>query len=129
MINPYNNHNALNLTGVVEITADTISLILNENNETEIKDILNILLRYENIEPAAQTKVHIGGGQSYYEYTFPNASDTKVAGLQSMLTYLDENYRNNDDDSMLNNYYTSHKKRTYILITRQFYHALRNNIM
>ena len=39
MINPFMHCNQVNLTGIVEITAEIIKLILNENNETTIADI------------------------------------------------------------------------------------------
>ena len=42
MINPFMHSNQVNLTGIVEITADIIKLMLNENNETTIADIKDL---------------------------------------------------------------------------------------
>ena len=109
MINPFMHSNQVNLTGIVEITADIIKLILNENNETTIADIKDLFLRYQNISTVVETQVPIGGGLYYTQYDFPNPSDSNICGELSLMTYLDNTFRRNDDNSIINNNYTIKK--------------------
>ena len=122
MINPFMHSNQVNLTGIVEITADIIKLILNENNETTIADIKELCVRYQNISTVVETQVPIGGGLYYTEYSFPNPSDSNICGELSLMTYLDNTFRRNDDNSIINKYYSIKKKHLNIdnetLITR-----------
>ena len=107
-----NPHNTVNLTGLVNVDANKISLInLDDNNEEIIRSILDIFLQYSNISSVIDVNVPIGGGHSYTlkEWVAP-IDDTRVPGLASLSDYLNTNYRRINDDSIINNYvYTTHK--------------------
>ena len=107
-----NPHNTVNLTGLVNVEANKISLIdIDDNNEERIRNILDIFLQYSNISSVIDVNVPIGGGHSYTlkEWVAP-IDDTRVPGLASLIAYLNTNYRRINDDSIINNYfYTTHK--------------------
>ena len=114
-LNPNNN---VSLTGIVNITADKISLIqVNEDlGVEEIKNIENIFLQYQNISTVEDITVPIGGGLSYtIKQWIEPVTDEQVAGLSSLLDYLNTNYRRIDDDSCItNNYYITKKNNNII---------------
>ena len=101
-----NPHNSVSLTGLIDIAANSISLIqLNEDlGEEEIKNIEGIFLTYKNISTVVDVTVPIGGGLSYTvkQWVEP-VTDNRVPGLSSLLDYLNTNYRRIDDDSIITN--------------------------
>ena len=108
-----NPHNSVSLTGLIDISANSISLIqLNDDlGEEEIKNIEDIFLKYKNISTVVDVTVPIGGGLSYTvkQWVEP-VTDNRVPGLSSLLDYLNTNYRRIDDDSIItNNYYITKK--------------------
>ena len=108
-----NPHNSVSLTNLIDITANSVSLLRIDEatDEQAVDNILDIFLSYENISIIRDRIVEIGGGLSYTLKEFVgDITDTQVAGLKSILEYLDSNYRKIDDESIINNYYTFHKK-------------------
>ena len=110
MLNSFlNPNNSVSLTGIVNITADKISLIQVNDflGQEEIKNIEDIFLQYKNISTVEDITVPIGGGLSYtIKQWIEPVTDEQVAGLSSLLDYLNTNYRRIDDDSCItNNYY------------------------
>ena len=107
-----NPHNRVSLTGLLDIAANSISLIqLNEDlGEEEIKNIEDIFLKYKNISTVEDVTVPIGGGLSYTvkQWVEP-VTDSRVPGLSSLLDYLHTNFRRIDDDSISNNNYITKK--------------------
>ena len=107
-INPLNK---VSLTGLVDITANSISLIgYNEDGEEGITHLLDLFVMYKNISSVEDVQVPIGGGQYYTIKAWVGTTDDlHVPGLESLIEYLQTNYRAIDDDSILNNYYTVNK--------------------
>ena len=110
MLNSFlNPNNSVSLTGIVNITADKISLIqVNDDlGVEEIKNIENIFLQYQNISTVEDITVQIGGGLSYtVKQWIDPVTDERVPGLSSLLDYLNTTYRRIYDDSCItNNYY------------------------
>ena len=103
-LNPYN---TVNLTGLIDITANVIKLIsINENDEEQITNILDLFVQFNSISTVIDVTYPLGGGLTYTvkEWNQP-ISDTRVPGLQSLISYLDTNFRRIYDDSIINNYY------------------------
>ena len=121
-INPLNK---VSLTGSIDITADSIRLIIiNENEQEEIINVLNLFLMYDNISSVEDVQVPLGGGQYYTIKAWVGTiDDLHIPGLESLIEYLQANYRSIDDDSTLNNYYTINK--TYHI--RNDYNYLKTN--
>ena len=103
--------NKVSFTGAVDITADSIRLFtINEDGQEEITNVLNLFLMYDNISIVEDVNVSLGGGQYYtIKQWVGTIDDSHIPGLQSMIDYLQANYRAIDDDSVLNNYYTINK--------------------
>ena len=106
-INPLNR---VSLTGLIDITANSISLIgYDEDGEEGITHLLDLFLMYKNISSVEDVQVPIGGGQYYtIKAWMGTIDDLHVPGLESLIEYLQANYRAIDDDSILNNYYTNY---------------------
>ena len=103
-LNPYN---TVNLTGLIDITANVIKLIsIDENYDEQITNILDLFVQFNNISTVIDVTYPLGGGLTYTvkEWIQP-ISDTRVPGLQSLISYLDTNFRRIDDDSIIHNYY------------------------
>ena len=108
-INPLNK---VSLTGSVDITADSIRLIVynEDTGQEEITNVLSLFLMYDNISVVEDVNISLGGGQYYtIKQWVGTIDDNHVAGLQSLIDYLQANYRAIDDDSIVNNYYTINK--------------------
>jgi hypothetical protein len=108
-INPLNK---VSLTGSVDITADSIRLIVyNEDaGQEEITNVLSLFLMYDNISAVEDVNISLGGGQYYtIKQWVGTIDDNHIPGLQSLIDYLQANYRAIDDDSVIHNYYTINK--------------------
>ena len=108
-LNPFNK---VSLTGSVDITADSIRLILydEDTGQEVITNILSLFLMYSNISVVEDVNVSLGGGQYYtIKQWVGTIDDNHFPGLQSLIEYLQANYRAIDDDSIINNYYTINK--------------------
>jgi len=96
----------------VDITADSIRLIVynEDTGQEEITNVLSLFLMYDNISVVEDVNVSLGGGQYYtIKQWVGTIDDTHIPGLQSLIDYLQANYRAIDDDSVINNYYTINK--------------------
>ena len=108
-INPLNK---VSLTGSVDITADSIRLIVynEDTGQEEITNVLSLFLMYDNISVVEDVNISLGGGQYYtIKQWVGTIDDNHIPGLQSLIDYLQANYRAIDDDSIINNYYTINK--------------------
>ena len=108
-INPLNK---VSLTGSVDITADSIRLIVynEDTGQEEITNVLSLFLMYDNISIVEDLNVSLGGGPYYTIKQWVGViDDNHIPGLQSLIEYLQANYRGIDDDSIINNYYTINK--------------------
>ena len=97
-------NNGPSLTGVVDITANSISLF--QDNGTT-KNINDIFINENDISTAEPYDVQIDEhGNVIQMYQFVgDINDTKVAGLESLLNYMNENFFSKDEPAVNENYY------------------------
>ena len=97
-------NNGPSLTGVVDIIANNISLFL-DNGTT--KNINDIFIHKSDISTAEPYDVPIDeNGNVIQMYQFiGEINDTKVAGLESLLNYMNENFFSKDEPAVNENYY------------------------
>ena len=121
-LNPYN---TVNLTGLIDVTANVIKLIsIDNNNDEQIQNILDLFVQFNNISTVIDVVYPLGGGLTYTvkEWIDP-INDTRVPGLQSLISYLDTNFRRIDDDSIINNTFNITRKINNITKNETFnYH-------
>ena len=97
-----NPHNGTSLTGVIDITAHSISL----NGETVSKEpgnIKYIFIPKSDISVAELFEVQIDelGDNIITMYQFiGDINDTKVGGLESLLNYMSEEFFNKDEPAV-----------------------------
>ena len=107
------NNNGTSLTGIVDVTAHSISLF-QENENEEPKNIIGIFIPKGDISIAEPYDViidELGNSViSMYQFIGP-INDEKVAGLES-LNYMNENFFSKDEPA----------------INEHHYHILKNNI-
>ena len=96
-------NNGPSLTGIVDITANSISLF-QDNGSTKNIDIF---IHKSDISVAEPYDVPIDeNGNVVHMYQFiGDINDTKVAGLESLLNYMNENFFSKDEPSVNENYY------------------------
>ena len=91
-----NPHNGTSLTGVIDLAAHSISLFtLNNEQKEEPTDITDIFIPTSTISIAEPYDVQIDelGDNIIQLYQLTGIiDDTKVAGLGSLLNYINENY-------------------------------------
>ena len=105
-LNPYN---TVNLTGLIDITANVIKLIsIDEHDDEQIANVLDLFVQFNNIATVIDVQVPIGGGLTYTlkQWVSP-ISDTHVPGMSSLIEYLETNYLRINDDSIINNTYNT----------------------
>ena len=105
-----NPHNGTSLTGVIDVTAHSISLF--QENE-EPKDIKNIFIPKSDISIAEPYDVQIDelGNNVITMYQFlGDINDTKVAGLESLLNYVHENFFSKDQPAVNSHNYDITRK-------------------
>ena len=105
-----NPHNGTSLTGVIDLTVHSISLFQENEEPQNIKDtfILN-----DNISIAEPALVQIDetGDNFITMYQFNgDINDTKVAGLESLLNYMNENFFSKDEPAVNEHQYHVTKK-------------------
>ena len=104
---------SLSLSGVTSILAHEIKLILQENSggqhQQVIRDIFELFLGKDVVQTLNTQTVTIAPGQSYTRYFYDNPDDSQVPGLESLLLFLQQNYKAINDPSTTNNFYTIHK--------------------
>ena len=100
-LNPYN---TVNLTGLIDITANVVKLIsIANNNEEQIQNILDLFIQFNNISTVINVVYPLGGGLTYTEKEWISPiNDTRAPGLSSLIDFLNTNYRRIDDDSIIN---------------------------
>ena len=86
-----NTHNAISLTGIVDITANSISLF---QDNGPLKNIIDIFIPKTDISIAEPYDFQIDeNGNVIQMYQFlGDTNDTKVAGLESILNYINDNF-------------------------------------
>ena len=102
-------NNGPSLTGVVDIIANSISLFLDNGT---VKNINDIFINENDISTAEPYDVPIdelGNTIQMYQFT-GDIDDTKVAGLESILNYMNENFFSKDEPAVNENYYNITKK-------------------
>ena len=103
-------HNGPPLTGVIDVTAHSISLF--QENEPP-KNIEDIFIPKSDISIALPYDVIIDelGNSAITMYQFiGDINDTKVAGLESLLNYMSENFFTKDDPAINEHNYHITKK-------------------
>ena len=100
-----NPHYGTSLTGVVDLTAHSISLFQANESPQDIKDTC---MNKNNISIAEPYDVQIDelGDNIIQMYQFiGDINDTKVAGLESLLNYMNENFFNKGEPSANEHHY------------------------
>ena len=89
-MNSFLNTHGTSLTGIVDITANSISLF---HDNGQPKNIEDIFIHKSDISVAEPYDVPIDeNGNVIQVYQFlGDINDTKVAGLESMLNYINDN--------------------------------------
>jgi hypothetical protein len=102
-------NNGPSLTGVVDIIANSISLF---QDNGAVKNINDIFINENDISTAEPYDVQIDeNGNTIQMYQFTgDIDDTKVAGLESLLNYMNENFFSKDEPAVNENYYNITKK-------------------
>jgi hypothetical protein len=106
-----NPRNTLSLTGIIDVTAHSISLF--QENE-EPKNIKNIFIPKSDISVAEPYDVIIDqlGNNVITMYQFiGDINDTKVGGLESLLNYMNENFYSKDEPAINEHHYHITKKQ------------------
>ena len=108
-LNPHNN--GPSLTGIIDVTAHSIS-VFQENEEP--KNINGIFIPNSDISTAEPYDVIIDelGNNVITMYQFiGDINDTKVAGLESLLNYMNENFFSKDEPAINEHHYHITKKQ------------------
>ena len=106
------NNNGTSLTGIVDVTAHSISLF-QENENEEPKNIIDIPIPKSDISIAEPYGVIIDeiGNNAITMYQFTgDINDEKVAGLESLLNYMNENFFSKDEPAINEHHYHITKK-------------------
>ena len=107
------NNNGTSLTGIIDVTAHSISLFQETENE-EPKNIVDIFIPKSDISTAEPYDVIIDeiGNNVISMYQFiGDSNDTKVGGLESLLNYMNENFFSKDDPAINEHHYRTTKKQ------------------
>ena len=105
-----NPHNSTSLTGIINVTAHSISLF--QENEPP-KNIEGIFIPKSDISIALPYDVIFGelGNNVISMYQFiGDINDTKAGGLESLLNYMNENFFSKDDPAINEHHYHITKK-------------------
>ena len=103
-------NNGPSLTGIIDDTAHNISLSQENEPPQNIKDIF---IPYSNISKAEAIDVQIDelGNNITQMYQFiGDINDTKIGGLESLLSYMNENFFSKDEPAVNEHHY--HIKKT-----------------
>ena len=106
-----NQNNGLSLTGIIDVTAHSISLF--QENELP-KNINDIFIPKSDISVAEPYDVIIDqlGNNVITMYQFiGDINDTKVGGLESLLNYMNDNFFTKDDPAINEHHYHITKKQ------------------
>ena len=102
-------NNGPSLTGVVDIIANSISLF---QDNGAVKNINDIFINENDISTAEPYDVPIDeNGNVVQMYQFlGDINDTKVAGLEPILNYINDNFFSKADPAANEHYYNTTKK-------------------
>ena len=116
-----NPHSKTSLTGIIDVTANSISLYDETLSEepTNLKDIFFFKNRIATAEPYDVVIDEFGNSIQLYQFT-GDINDTKVAGLESLLNYMNENFFSKDEQQVYDRQYNITKKQ-YINETNNIY--------
>ena len=103
------NKNGTSLTGLTDITANSISLIQSDGTKN-INDIFIPKRAISVAEPYDVVIDEFGNTVQMYQFT-GDIDDTKVAGLESLLNYINENFFNKDEQQVYGRQYNITKKQ------------------
>ena len=109
-MNSFLNNNATSLTGIIDLTAHSISIF--QENEPP-KNIIGIFTPKSDISIAEPYDVQIDelGNNVTTVYQFiGDINDTKVGGLESLLNYMNENFFSKDGPAINEHHYHITKK-------------------
>ena len=108
-----NPHNGTSLTGVVDITAHSMSLY-DETVSKELENIKCMFILKSDISVAEPIEIQIGelGDNITTMYQLiGNINDTKVGGLESLLNYMNENFFSKDEPAVNKHHYHITRKQ------------------
>ena len=108
-----NNRNTASLTGLIELTANSISLY-DQSVSSKPENIKNIFTPISNISVAEPVEVQIDelGQNVITMYQFiGDINDTKIPGLESLLNYMNENFYSKDEPAINEHHYHITKKQ------------------
>ena len=104
-----NPNNRTSLTGIIDVTANSINL-LKENEIVDINDIFTSKSDISIAEPYDVVIDELGNIIQMYQFV-GDIDDTKVGGLESLLNYMNENFFSKDNPAVnSHNYHRTTKK-------------------
>ena len=109
-----NPRNTISLTGIIVVTAHSISLFQENPPGQQPKNINDIFIPKSDISVAEPYDVVIDelGNNVITMYQFiGDINDTKVGGLESLLNYMNENFFSKDDPAINEHHYHITKKQ------------------
>ena len=98
------------LTGLIDITAHNLNLFQNDADPKNINDIFIPKNDISVAEPYDVVIDEFGNTVQMYQFT-GDINDTKVAGLESLLNYINENFFNKDEQQVYGRQYNITKKQ------------------
>ena len=107
------NSNGTSLTGVVDVTAHSISLFQENENEPP-KNITDIFIPKSDISVAEPYDVQIdklGNNVITMCQFIGDINDTKIGGLESLLNYMNENFFSKGEPAIDEHHYHITKKQ------------------
>ena len=108
-----NPHNSASLTGIIDVTAHSISLYDEDTSEEPI-NIKNIFIPKSDISTAEPYEVQLDefGDNIITMYQFiGEINDKKVGGLESLLNYMNENFFSKDEPAVNEHHYHITRKQ------------------
>ena len=109
-LNPHNN--GPSLTGVVDVTAHSISLFQENEPPKDINDIFIPKNDFSVAEPYGVQIAELGGNIITMYQPIGDINDTKVGGLEPLLNYMSENVFSKGDPLISEHHYQITKNNT-----------------
>ena len=100
------NSHGTSLTGIVDITANSISLFQDNGQPKNIEDIFIHKSDISIAEPYDAPIDENGNVTQMYQF-LGDINDTKVAGLESILNYSNDNFFSKADPAVNEHYYNT----------------------
>ena len=92
-----NPHNATSLTGIIDVTAHSISLFRENESPKDITDIFIPKSDISTAEPYDVITDELGNDVITMYQFIGDINDDKVGGLESLLNYMNENFYSKDN--------------------------------